>query len=231
MLTRYYGRFVLGLVVVVWAGLLGSPCFADLSLSGTYSGTGDGTGPLVTTDGWKSTSTSFSWNVYRDEEGGVEVGPWHYEYTFVSPKGDLSHLDLGVSLGFDVDNPMDYMGPEVEGAKWFDGTEFSSKGAWPSGGAALYAVKFDSGLGEGESSSEGWTLTFDSWRNPVEGSFFAIDGTPDGDGVWAAAWNSGLAGGSAFVAVPDSTYVPLPGAVLLGLLGLGAAGLKLRQYA
>ena len=37
------------------------------------------------------------------------------------------------------------------------------------------------------------------------------------------------AGGSSFDA--ESTVVPVPGAILLGFLGLGAAGLKLRRFA
>ena len=40
-----------------------------------------------------------------------------------------------------------------------------------------------------------------------------------------------LDGGDAYIAVPDTAYVPVPGAVILGLLGLGAAGIKLRKFA
>jgi hypothetical protein len=65
-------------------------------------------------------------------------------------------------------------------------------------------------------------------------------------GLWAAneyilAWEDGTQVGAASFAAPDFadfvvmvesvTPVPIPAAVLLGLLGLGAAGLKLRRFA
>jgi len=219
---------------VLWVGLSGSPCLADL-YSGTLYGTSSGTGDLMTTDGWMSTSTSIQWKVYRTEVGGVEVGPWHYDYTFYSPatKGNISHLILQVSydgaLGsFDVLDPMDYQGdPDVVAAKWYDQNNNENPG-WPAG-VSLFALKFNqTNTGTGDSSIAGWELTFDSWRDPVWGSFYAKDGKKSG--VWATAWNSGLEGGTAFIAVPDGSYVPVPAAVILGLLGLTAAGLKLRKF-
>jgi hypothetical protein len=59
----------------------------------------------------------------------------------------------------------------------------------------------------------------------MEGDFYTKGG-PD-----TYAFNSGfgiLDGDN--ILVPNSHYVPVPGAVLLGLLGLGAAGIKLRRF-
>ncbi len=45
-------------------------------------------------------------------------------------------------------------------------------------------------------------------------------------------WNGGDRDYSDFVVMMESvTPVPVPGAVLLGMLGLSAAGIKLRKYA
>ena len=227
-------------MAIVLVGFSGSPCLADL-YTGTLYGTESGIGGLMTTDGWMSGQTSISWNVWRTEvEEGVYTGPWHYEYTFQSPatQGNISHLILEVSEGgalgsFDVLDPMDYLGdPDVVAAKTWDGTETENHEIWPDGGVTLFAVKFNQPTtGTGDSSDGGWVLTFDSWRDPMLGSFYAMDGQHGIPKAWAAAWNSGLEGGDAFIAVPNGSYVPLPGAVLLGILGLGVVGLKLRKYA
>lgn len=221
----------LALVVILWVNLSGSPCLADL-YSGSLYGTADGSGDLMTTDGWKSDETSISWSLTRDIVDGVEVGPWHYEYTFTTPIKDLSHLILQVSYDeggldpFDVYNEMDYSnGPIPEGPTLYGP---SPGNPYFPEGADFYGIKFN--VGEGDVVDGTWTLTFDSWRNPMWGSFYAKDGTLDS--VYATAWNSGLQeGGTAFIAVPDTSYVPVPGAAILGLLGLGIAGLKLRKLA
>ena len=74
-------------------------------------------------------------------------------------------------------------------------------------------------------------LSFYSDRAPMWGSFYAKDGTDGSNDVYA--YNSGFSGvGSDFIAVPDTTTtVPVPGAVLLGMLGLAVAGSKLRKFA
>jgi hypothetical protein len=71
------------------------------------------------------------------------------------------------------------------------------------------------------------------------GDFYAVDGkkpAKNGDpSVIPYAYNKGF-GIDAFIddgqhiAVPD-TVVPVPGAVLLGILGIGVAGIKLRKFA
>ena len=59
----------------------------------------------------------------------------------------------------------------------------------------------------------------------MEGDFYTKGG-PD-----TYAYNSGFGTlDGANIPVPNSHYVPVPGAVLLGLLGLGAAGIKLRRF-
>jgi hypothetical protein len=86
------------------------------------------------------------------------------------------------------------------------------------------------------------TVEFNSYRQPVWGDMYAKDGQAQGNG-WNYLFNVGFTspdwdpvvaahdGAEAgHLLVPD-TVVPVPGAVLLGLLGLGAAGLKLRKFA
>lgn len=63
----------------------------------------------------------------------------------------------------------------------------------------------------------------------------------EGISIWVGAWLGGTTGNAAFDALPHPSnpddyhisvgIIPLPGAVLLGVLGLGAAGMKLRKFA
>jgi len=82
-----------------------------------------------------------------------------------------------------------------------------------------------------------WVIEFDSTRVPVWGDFYAKDGkenTTDGK-IQVYAYNTGFTANDVdeatnHILVPDTiSYVPIPGAVLLGTLGLGVAGLRLRR--
>jgi hypothetical protein len=93
-----------------------------------------------------------------------------------------------------------------------------------------------------EYAENGWT-----WINPGETKTLTVDLSgftyPDeismiafkiganiyGDDVADGAWNENMGAGVHFNV--DVTPVPVPGAVLLGLLGLSVAGIKLRKFA
>jgi hypothetical protein len=213
------------IVVIVLVGISGSRCLADLWTGVTLTDTLTvGDGEIVAGDIWNVAGTSFTYEVTRP---GGDEGPLHYKYILTLPSsvtGDaLSHLSIEVSDGttdlpaFDPTNPMDYENGPVEAYR------APTKGdpGFPTDGYSFWSIKFENFADDVTS----WTVEFDSWRLPMEGSFFAKAGKD------SYAYNTYLTGGGDYIAVPDTSYVPVPGAVFLGLLGLSAAGIKLRRFA
>ena len=214
---------------IVLIGLSGTPCVADFIpmapgdvLSATLT---VGNGGIIAGGSWGS-GTELYYEVTRPLD---PTAPLHYLYTFTaSATPSLSHFILEVSeavlgglAGFDKDNPMDYSnGPTIAEAARSYGPEAGNPG-FPAG-KSIWGIKFESGLPETIPA----TIEFDSYRLPMWGDFY-------GKGGNNYAYNSGLEfpDTGAFILVPDTSYVPIPSAVLLGILGLGAVGIKLRKYA
>ena len=76
--------------------------------------------------------------------------------------------------------------------------------------------KHDGWAGANGGGAQAWDMDW-SWGSevvPLEYANFLVDVTSVGEGQYEVSL----------------TPVPLPGAVLLGMLGFGAAGLKLRKY-
>jgi hypothetical protein len=212
--------------------VLASPAMADL-YSGSLTGGGGG---LTATDGWDSSSTQITWDVSENADG-----TWHYSYTFEVPVKALSHIIFEVSDTFRMD---DFVAGSLIGAGTFALGTYNEAGPGKSNPdlpAPTYGLKFES-----FASGTAWTVEFDTMRTPMWGNFYAKDGadqvgTPPETKIEVYAFNADFPNvgdinryaaeaPGYFIAIPD-TRVPLPGAVLLGLLGLTAAGLKLRRYA
>lgn len=214
------------LFVAVLALAFSTPtCLADMwmnpgdVLSGTLT---YDSGEVIAGGDWGS-NTSFYYEVSRPLDESL---PLHYLYTFTPEpdKPSWSHFILEVSKAgdlpaFDPANPMDYVGPgslDPDDPKYYTGSP--SNPGFPAA-ESIFGIKFDTV----ESVA---TIEFDSFRLPMEGDFF-IKGGPD-----TFAYNSGLGTlAGANILVPDGAYVPVPGAFLLGMLGLGVVGMKLRKYA
>lgn len=190
-------------------------------LTGTLTAAG---GEIISGGGWVSPGVEFTYEVTWTDPDTFQ-GPLHYKYTFENLAGtdNLSHLNIEVSEGFDPGHPLDYSnGPLLGIDEWGWLAPGSGNPGMPEG---LYALKFDVAGGDLTYTAPGtWVVEFDSWRTPVMGDFYAKDGT----GTYA--YNSGFGTlNGAEIVVPDGSYVPVPGAVLLGLLGLGYSGTKLRK--
>lgn len=238
-------------VAIVLVGLSGSRCFADL-YGGSISGDGGG---IVATDGWVSSDTTMAWSILKPGTGAGESGGnyYTYTYTFTVPFGSkaLSHSIIQVSDAFDLDDEAFADASLNPGILVADLDTYIPTVDKPNPGMPgnIYGLKFENEDIGGDFPTTGgeniFQWSFNSLREPVWGDFYAVDGgawwdtdddpaTPD-EKIWVYAYNSGFlvepdveAG---HIAVPDTTEIPVPGAVLLGILGLGAAGIKLRKYA
>jgi hypothetical protein len=194
-----------------------------------------------------SSDTTLAWTVTPEYGGDAYIDFYTYEYTFTVPEYSLSHFILQVSdypdLKFDevpgwpeLEFVNDTLDPASLTASvgTYDGTGGSNPGI----PGPVYALKFE-GFDEGTT----WTWSFDSWREPVWGDFYTKDGKHDG--IDAYAYNNGFEFDPyffdvieqkfnyelyAYIATPDTTLVPVPAAFILGMLGLGTVGLKLRKY-
>ena len=218
---------------VLLVGLAGSPCMADFIpmapdtfLEGKLTFDAGTIIAYIPDEGigWGSSGTEFYYKVTRPENPSA---PLHYYYKFTaSVAPNLSHFILQVSEavegglpGFDPYNPTDFdNGPIVAEPPDLFGPASGNPG-FPAG-KSMWGIKF-------EDDMPLWIIEFDSYRLPMDGSFYAKGGSTN------YAYNSGLEfpDTGAFILVPDTSYVPTPGAVLLGILGLGAVGIKLRKYA
>ena len=149
-------------------------------------------------------------------------------------------------------NPL-YMIMDVS-ANNFWSSSFNKNGTWvgdysPGGGGTWYASGYDNGAGGTNlitAVSNTSTFSFDfklgagakwngQWQFVVDGSRYTL-GTYTSPGNWIENFFGGytLAGGTPGGSLPGNMgagyVVPVPGAVLLGMLGLGAAGMKLRKF-
>ena len=219
--------FVAAAIVLV--GFCGSTCIADFipmvpgqTLSDTLT---VGDGEIIAGGSWGS-GTELSYTVHRPSDASA---PLHYSYTFTaSSSPDLSHFILEVSgaveglAAFTLESP-DYLNGPTTGETLLD--DYTSGGPNPSASGdtwEMFGIKFGDMFGDTEGP---WTIEFDSYRLPMKGSFYSKAASD------TYAYNTYLVGGDDFILVPDTKYVPVPGAVLLGILGLGVVGLKLRKYA
>lgn len=208
-MKKHKNKFAVLIAAILLLGFSANICSAGpISLSSGSLTDGNG---LETGGDWGE-GTSISWTVDL-----IDNSYWHYEYTFTSNSSpSLSHFIVQVSDNFtskDFWNLSSNLTPEL---RTFSGDENSNPGM----PAPIYGIKF-----EGYAESLSLTWSFDSKRDPMWGNFYAKASSD------TYAYNTGLDDGCDFIAVPDTNVVPVPGAVVLGMLGLFVAGKKLRKYA
>jgi len=222
---------VAGAIVLV--GLAGSSCFADL-----YSGTLSYPATIVagpTGASWLSAPLpTISWLVtpITDFDSNPDIDYFNYAYTFTAKEssgGGLSHFILEVSSQFSLDELWG-LTPTTLTIAVDSPKTYGISPANPGIPGNIYGIKIQSFTNNGDNT---WAVSFNSTRVPVWGDFYAKGGAVNYayNTGFLLADPTGLAGDGMHIAVPDTYAVPVPAAVLLGLLGLGVAGIKLRKYA
>lgn len=212
----------------LFSSLLIALCLTVVAQADMYTGglSVDG-GGLIASSGW-NTST-LSWSVDNTTVSGL----WYYEYTLSvanntqSKVNAPSHQIIEASLGFGLSNIGDITGGTVgaEEIQWYESGSPSNPGLPDS----VYGIKF-----EGLPDSTEMTISFSSNKVPVWGDFYAK--AASGEYLYNAGFANpdpldALANGTIdnHIIRPDSTVVPVPGAMLLASLGLGVAKLGLRR--
>ena len=200
-----------------------------LAMTAPLSGiiTADG-GGITATDGWDVSDTTFTWEVI------YKGGYYEYNYEFTVPEKGISHFIIEVSdtpqFPFALEWPdyslLNHNGPAGTDISAQEFSEGQGNPDIPGGG--FWGIKYDKLSDWGDIYI--FTLSFKSMRMPMDGHFYAKDGSDDTTQDlhdFTLAYNDAAHP----IAVPDTTYVPVPGAVLLGMLGMCVAGIKLRKYA
>lgn len=225
-------------------GLLSAVLLAVLAVIVLSSGAANGysgslssaTGGITGTGVWITTGpTTLDWLVTPNGDGS-----WHYSYTLsVAPTGGISHLIIETSPDFTKDL---ILNPSWDLSKTFVGSWDSSNGNPDMPGAGIYGIKFNDVSEDMQTLS--YEFSFDAFRNPVCGDFYAKDGNAGNpQGVTNTAWNTGFdslaptmppdqCDFTTKILVPDTetTVIPEAGSLVLASLGmLPVLGLKLRR--
>jgi hypothetical protein len=218
-------KFLVCLVALVFVA---SPAGAGLMLSGGTLSSPAATGGLYGAGGWTS-GASITWTVTG---GFTPTGfePWHYTYTWTGPSADKDQMS---NMIFEVTEPT-----FTEASLFnFSYTGTTTPLQFEVGdhdvlAGTIYGLKIEA-ADVGDVGNI--TVKFDSYHQPMWGDFFAKDG--NGTVAYNADFGTDpvdiyapeLGEGDWYVAVPDSSVVPLPASIILGAFALGLAGRKLRK--
>lgn len=174
---------------------------------------------VVGTGFWVNTPhTDIRWTVTQ-----LADNSWNYVYTLTVPDGSISHLIIACSPDLQVGELTNLMGD-------FSGVSIDTFTPGPSNPTlpgALHGIKFDN------VNTTAAVFHFQTFRSPVWGNFYAIDGQAHNPGTFNSAWNAGFTdptptdppdSGSIdhHILVPDTRSSPVPDASTIVLFCFGA---------
>ncbi|HOD35359.1 MAG TPA: hypothetical protein PLR20_04580 [Syntrophales bacterium] len=193
---------------------------------------------LQASNEWADTSSILGWTVDNETTQGY----WTYEYIFDVMANEsvknISHVITQVSTTFELNNLNTTLTTAGYDLDTYNGE--SQGNSNPGIPGDIFGMKWE---GLGDSAYWGWTIVTD--RAPMWGDFYAVDGKTPGAEVFAYNTGFGIPNlslpadgnaidneGRAWVLVPDTTVIPIPGAVWLlgsGLLGLVAVRRRFKK--
>ena len=180
------------------------------------------------TPNWDNNGTWLSWNITQT---GTDL--WRYEYVWHTDGRDLSHIIIELTEGAvasDFSNwQFQYSGVQSGGPAfgWFTPNQGNSNPGMP---GSIYGVKLDL-----ESDTPVFGFSFETWRSPVWGDFYAKDGRYGGNDTYA--YNLGFlltdANDGLHIGVPNGRTIRIADggltAILLGFSVLCIAFVRSRM--
>lgn len=162
--------------------------------------------------GQDNSGTWLSWNITQVND------VWRYEYLWHTDGRDLSHIILQVSEGAGAN---DFWNWQFQYSGIEDSPEIGWFGQGPSNPGipgSVYGFKLDL-----EDDTPIFGFSFETWRSPVWGDFYAKDGKYEGSDVYA--YNLGFLDADVndgrHIAVPNGRLIRIAdGGLTVGLLGL-----------
>ena len=211
-------KYLISLLIASVTSLAPAGVIASGSLSSS-DGQIDGTGIWVdknilsAKEQPKWTPAVLNWSVSQNDDKS-----WRYQYDFSGYRAGVSHIIFQTSSNFTCDDLMNPEGPYAD----YEIGLFTEKQGNPNLPDNIYGVKFDL------KSSTSIAISFDSFRSPMWGDFYAKSGKING--VQVAAWNAefgeeatpwkqGSPNEFGRILVPDTT-VPEPATAVILLAGM-----------
>ena len=132
---------------------------------------------------------------------------WHYEYAFEYPRKDISHFIVEVSPGSTANDFFNLVGVEDDAPAMHNPTDGKPNPGMP---ASIFGLKMEEGTN---------FYSFDSYKAPVWGDFYAVDGVIEGtsDG-YVYAYNTDFLMADPTAPAKDGLLMDVTGAPIYKIL-------------